>query len=113
MSRPPCIRHGVRGIADDRVVRALDLAEQGLSEADRGGELVSAIESLVDFDGQLWATWRSGAVRGRLSGTLDRAWTAVGGERGTLQLVRSDEDYDYQEDCMNDASPVSASVCED
>lgn len=108
MSRPPCIRHGVRGIADARVVRALELAV-----LDRAGELSGAIESLVDFDGQLWTTWRSGAARDRLSGVLDRAWTAVGGERGTLQLVRSDEDYDYQEDCMNDASPVSASFGED
>ncbi len=95
MTMPPCIRHGERGIADDRLLRALGTL---------GGDAWQKIESLTDFDGQLWATWRRPDHRTELAPDLSRAWAAVGGDRGALHLVRIDEDYDYQEDCMNDAS---------
>jgi hypothetical protein len=91
----PCIRHGSASTSDPRLIKALDsIREAGLPD----------ILSLLDYDGQLWATWRTAAARDAGSALLSQAWKDVGGERGALHLVRSDDDYDYQEDCMNDAS---------
>lgn len=101
MSLPPCIRHGVRGLADQRVIDALRKASGD------DGTLLEKVESLTDFDGQLWVTWRRSADRGSLAMKLDAAWAECGGDRGTLHLTRSDEDYDYQEDCMNEAASPS------
>ncbi|MFS0736617.1 hypothetical protein ABC347_06170 [Sphingomonas sp. 1P06PA] len=94
----PRIRHGVAGLADPRIDRALALASaDGLDHA--GASLLS----LVDYEGQLWATWRDANYRSRFAPLLTRAWAKAGGERGMLHLIPSAEDYDYQEDCMNDA----------
>lgn len=96
----PCIRHGHASTRDPRLIQMLEnAATLGLSEPDR---LLSA---LLDYDGQLWATWHDDAVRAANAEIVKRAWVLAGGERGTLHLVRSADDYDYQEDCMNDASP--------
>lgn len=99
MNFPPCIRHGSNGIDDQRIRQAL-----GDAGAKTGLDLGHDLLSLVDYDGQLWATWLT-AQLGQLHGAgLADAWAAVGGERGALHLTRIDEDYDYQEDFMNDAS---------
>jgi hypothetical protein len=91
----PCIRHGCASISDPRLIEVLNTVQDaGLRE----------IESLLDYDGQLWATWRTLAGRDAGSAALSQAWEDVGGERGALHLLRSDDDYDYQDDCMNDAS---------
>jgi hypothetical protein len=91
----PCIRHGSSSTADPRLIKALNsVRDTGLTD----------IESLLDYDGQLWATWRTLAGRDAGSTALSQAWQGVGGERGTLHLLRCDDDYDYQSDCMNDAS---------
>ena len=99
MTSPPCIRHGTNGIDNPRIKQAL---------ADTRDRHRSAIEedlvSLVDYDGQLWATWRSAQLGQRHGAALADAWAGVGGERGALHLVRIEEDFDYQEDCMNDAT---------
>lgn len=95
----PCIRHGHAPTRDARLIDTLDRAATlGLTQA---GEKLSA---LLDYDGQLWATWRDDAARAAGSDAMTQAWVQAGGERGTLHLVKSGEDYDYQEDCMNDAS---------
>lgn len=99
MSRPPCIRHGERGIEDPRLLSALDAVA-----AETGGSIDAKLAQLTDFGGQLWASWRSSADRDQHAPSLSRAWASVGGDRGALHLTRSDEDYDYQEDCMNDAA---------
>jgi hypothetical protein len=91
----PCIRHGHASTCDARLVEVLAIV--------RGAGLLD-IESLLDYDGQLWATWRTLAGRDAGSTALSKAWDDVGGERGCLHLLRSDDDYDYQDDCMNDAS---------
>ena len=98
MSLPPCIRHGDRNVADPRIIAALD---QAMASGPPG--LADQIRSLVDYDGQLWVTWRDVEARRSGAQALASAWGRLGGERGALHLVRSDEDFDYQEDCMNDA----------
>jgi len=107
MTAPPCIRHGVRGIADARVTALLEAASRAAEP-----ELAAAVESMIDFDEQLWTTWRTPADRAACAAFVDRAWAALGGSRGTLHLVRSDEDYDYQEDCMNEAASPSGKAGE-
>ena len=99
MNLPPCIRHGTSGIEDRRI-------RQALAEArDRGAIAVEHdLVSLVDYDGQLWATWRNAQLGQRHGAALADAWARVGGDRGALHLVRIDEDFDYQEDCMNEAA---------
>ena len=100
---PPCIRHGTSGIADSRITQALADAR------DRGGIAVeNNLLSLVDYDGQLWATWANAQLGQRHGPALADAWAQAGGERGALHLVRIDEDFDYQEDCMNDAAEAEA-----
>ncbi len=99
MSLPPSIRHGANGIEDPRIRQAL--AEAG----DRSGlALENHLVSLVDYDGQLWATWRNARLGQCYGAALADAWSHAGGERGALHLVRIDEDFDYQEDCMNEAA---------
>ena len=99
MISPPCIRHGTSGIEDPRIKHALAEAQA------RGAIAVeSDLVSLVDYDGQLWATWRNAQLGQRHGTALADAWARVGGERGALHLVRIDEDFDYQEDCMNEAA---------
>ena len=99
MSGPiPLVRHGEPSTADPRLAEALAIAQAAEVDAARG------LVSLLDYDGQLWATWRNAAARSAGAGGLTRAWAQAGGERGALHLVPSEEDYDYQEDCMNDAS---------
>jgi hypothetical protein len=91
----PCIRHGSASISDPRLIKALKIAQDaGLRD----------IESLLDYDGQLWATWRTPSGRDAGSALLSHAWEKLGGERGALHLLRSDDAYDYQDQCMNDAS---------
>jgi hypothetical protein len=97
MITPPCIRHGEKGIADARLLSALAAFRTG-----NGIALDDKIEAMTDYDGQLWTTWRDPADRDRFASALSRVWEQVGGERGALHLVRSDEDFDYQEDCMSD-----------
>ena len=98
MTMPPCIRHGEKGTEDARLLRALQTA------ASESGQPVEAeLELLTDFGGQLWASWRSPQSRDLHGPSLTRAWAQVGGEGGALHLVRSEENFDYQEDCMNDA----------
>ena len=99
MNTPPCIRHGSNGIDDPRIRQAL-----GEARAKTDVELDHSLLSLVDYDGQLWATWRSPQLGQQHGAALADAWADAGGERGTLHLTRIDDDYDYQEDCMNDAS---------
>jgi hypothetical protein len=95
----PCIRHGDASTADPRLIKALDIARgAGLFDIE------ARLESLLDYDGQLWATWRTLVGRDTSSAALSQAWKDVGGERGALHLLRSDDAYDYQSDCMNDAS---------
>ena len=99
MNSPPCIRHGTSGIEDPRI-------KQAIAEAQARGAI--AIEedlvSLVDYYGELRATWRNAQLGQRHGAALADAWARVGGERGALHLVRIDEDFDYQEDCMNEAA---------
>lgn len=103
MSSPPCIRHGTSGIDDPRIKQAL------ADTRDRQGTAIEQdLVSLVDYDGQLWATWRSAPLGQRHGMALADAWTRVGGERGALHLVRIEEDFDYQEDCMNDATEIDS-----
>ena len=99
MSTPPCIRHGEKGIEDARLLSALAAAAE-----ETGHSIDAEIAQLTDFGGQLWASWRNPADRDRHAPSLSRAWERVGGDRGALHLTRSEEDFDYQEDCMNDAS---------
>jgi hypothetical protein len=94
----PMVRHGVASTTDARLAETLSIA-QGL-----GVDPARGLVSLLDYDGQLWATWRDTAARAAGAGGLTRAWAEAGGERGALHLVPSEEDYDYQEDCMNDGS---------
>ena len=103
MTVPPCIRHGTSGIENPRI-------KQALAEArNRGGIAAEGdLVSLVDYDGQLWATWRNAQLGQRHGAALADAWTRAGGERGALHLVRIDEDFDYQEDCMNEADEPEA-----
>jgi hypothetical protein len=102
VTAPPCIRHGERGIADARVVAVLEASSRAAVR-----ELAARIASMTDFDGQLWTTWRSSEDRDACAAFVDNAWQQNGGARGTLHLVRSDADYDYQEDCMNEAASPS------
>lgn len=95
----PCIRHGDASTADPRLVKALAIVRNG-----RQPDLEGMLESLLDYDGQLWATWRTRAGRDAGSAVLSRAWQELGGEAGTLHLLRCDDVYDYQSECMNDAS---------
>jgi hypothetical protein len=107
MTAPPCTKHGICGIADERILAVLGAASLA---ADRA--LSAHIESMIDFDDQLWTTWRSPADRDALALHIDRAWADGGGSRGTLHLIRSNEDYDYQEDCMNEAASASGKAGE-
>lgn len=101
MTSLPCIRHGSSGIDDPRIKRAL------AQTRDTGGAAIEKhLVSLVDYDGQLWATWRHAQLGQRYGATLADAWSRAGGERGALHLVRIEEDFDYQEDCMNDATEM-------
>ena len=99
MILPPSIRHGTSGIEDPRI-------KQALAEAQARGAIAveEDLVSLVDYYGQLWATWRNAQLGQRHGAALADAWARVGGERGALHLVRIDEDFDYQEDCMNEAA---------
>lgn len=107
MSSPPCIKHGIRGTADERVTAALEASSHAAGE-----RLAGRIGSMVDFDDQLWTTWRSDNDRTAFAAMVDRAWAECGGGRGTLHLIRSNEDYDYQEDCMNEAAAPSGKAGE-
>jgi hypothetical protein len=66
-----------------------------------GEDLQLHLESLLDYDGCLWATWREARARESFSPVLTQAWAHMGGERGALHLVSVEDQYDYQEDCMN------------
>ena len=99
MILPPCIRHGTSGIEDPRIRQALAAARE-----QSGIALENDLVSLVDYDGQLWATWRNAQLGQRHGAALAEAWSKAGGERGALHLVRIDEDFDYQEDCMSEAA---------
>ena len=94
----PCISHGKPGADDERLLEALALARK-LDE-----DVASGLASLVDFDGRLLATWHSEAARSNHAAALTKAWSQITGSDGALHLVPTDEDYDYQEDCMNDPS---------
>lgn len=107
MTLPPCIKHGVRGTADPRILAALEASTRVA-----GSQLAERIESMIDFDGQLWTTWRSTQDIAAAARYVDDAWTEVNTNRGTLHLVRSDADYDYQEDCMNEAVSASGQASE-
>lgn len=99
IGRPiPMVRHGHASTVDPRLAETLAIART------LGFDPASGLMSLLDYDGQLWATWRNAAARDAGAGDLSRAWEQAGGERGALHLVPTGEDYDYQEDCMNDAS---------
>jgi len=95
----PCIRHGHASTCDARL-------QSVLAKAQAGGQtdIVALLEALTDYDGQLWATWRTPKGRDTASAILSQAWDDLGGERGALHLVRTDDGYDYQSDCMNEAS---------
>lgn len=95
----PCIRHGDASTADPRLIKALDIVRNGGMT-----DIEARLESLLDYEGQLWATWRTAAGRDAGSAALSQAWHELGAERGALHLLRSGDAYDYQEDCMNDAS---------
>lgn len=95
----PCIRHGHASTCDARLVKVLAIVRSS-----GRSDIEAMLESLLDYEGQLWATWRTFACRDAGSAMLSQAWVDVGGERGALHLVRSDDAYDYQDDCMNDAS---------
>lgn len=103
MISPPCIRHGTNGINDPRIRHALAATPDA-----EGTAIEKHLVSLVDYDGQLWATWRSAHLGQRHGAALADAWSRAGGERGVLNLVRIDEDFDYQEDCMNDAAEMGS-----
>ena len=107
MNSPPCIKHGIRGTTDERVTAALEASSHAAGE-----QLTGRIESMIDFDDQLWTTWRSDNDRTAFAAMVDSAWADCGGGRGTLHLVRSNEDYDYQEDCMNEATAPSGKAGE-
>ena len=95
----PCIRHGHASTCDARLVKALALVR-----SNGRPDIEAMLESLLGYEGQLWATWRTFVGRDAGSAMLSQAWEDVGGERGTRHLIRSDDAYDYQDDCMNDAS---------
>jgi hypothetical protein len=95
----PCIRHGHAATDDLRLVKALAIVRSGEQP-----DIKAMLESLLDNDGQLWATWRTAAGRDTGSAALSRAWLKVSGEAGALHLLRCDNLYDYQSDRMNDAS---------
>ena len=101
MNSPPCIRHGTNGIDDPRIRQALAATPDA-----EGSAIEKHLVSLVDYDGQLWATWRSAQLGQRHGAALANSWAGVGGERGALHLIRIEEDFDYQEDCMNDATEL-------
>jgi predicted restriction endonuclease len=92
----PCIKHGVSGTADVRLHKTLELS--GVNRA----KLLQELSSLVDFDGQLWATWRDEAGRRCYSEAITKAWAKISGAANVKHLIPSDENFDYQEDCMND-----------
>lgn len=95
----PCIRHGHASTEDPRLIETLERVHTlGLPKP------TAMLTALLDYDGQLWATWRDAPSRAAGSALLTQAWCLAGGERGAFHLLRSDENYDYQEDCMNDAS---------
>ncbi|MFC4312256.1 hypothetical protein ACFPN2_24455 [Steroidobacter flavus] len=91
----PCIRHGHASASDPRLMELLAMARE-LS----GEDLEAHLESLLDYNGGLWATWRDTRARDVFSSVLTQAWMRVGGE-GALHLISVGEQYDYQEDIMN------------
>ena len=96
----PCIRHGHASTEDPRLVETLArVRELGLAAP------VNRLTALLDYEGQLWATWRDASARAAGSKLLTRAWEQAGGERGAPHLLRSDDNYAYQEDCMTAAPP--------
>jgi hypothetical protein len=94
----PCIRHGYPSACDPRLVELLATARELT-----GRDLQMYLESLLDYDGCLWATWREARAREFFCPALTRAWVRVGGERGALHLIGVKDQYDYQEDVMNNA----------
>lgn len=92
----PCIRHGHPSAHDPRLVELLAAARE-LS----GEDLRTHLESLLDYDGCLWATWREESARELFAPELTRAWERLGGEQGALHLIVVNDQYDYQEDVMN------------
>ena len=92
----PCVRHGHASTSDPRLLEMLAHAEKlGFVLSD------NKLLALLDYDDQIWVTWRDEAARAAGSELISRAWEMAGGKAGAMHLVRSTQDYDYQEDCMN------------
>jgi hypothetical protein len=97
MARPLCTRHDRPGTDDPELSAILDNAE-----GRAGRELDGLLKVLYDHDGQLLATWRDEAGRASFGPALTAAWhEAMGSDAGILNLVPTDEGYDYQEDVMD------------
>lgn len=92
----PCIKFDQPGAADDRLRQALRAASE-LAKTDLGDHL----DSLYDYDGQLWATWRSSTPRENHAGALTRAWVDLAGASRVVHLLSLDDQYDYQEDVLD------------
>jgi hypothetical protein len=96
----PCIRHGDANIRDPRLLELLAAAHELAGE-----DLESHLESLLDYNSCLWATWRDVRARDVFCSALTQAWARVGGEQGAVHLISVSDPYDYQEDVMNSADP--------
>ena len=95
----PCIKYDQPGTADKRLRTALSNAS-ALAEADLGEHL----HALYDYNGQLWATWRSDGPRRDHAVALTRAWCELAGDARVVHLVSVDEQYDYQEDVLDNVA---------
>lgn len=94
-----CTRYDEPGDQNARLLAALHRASGESSE-----ELSGHVTSLYDYDGQLWATWRSAEPREAHGEALTRAWKAVAGEQRVLHLLVVEEQYDYQEDVLDNVA---------
>lgn len=97
VSRPLCTRHDRPGTDDPELLVVLADAE-----TQAGRELNGLLKVLYNHDGQLLATWQDEAVRAAFAVALTAAWrNAMGDDAGILNLVPTDEGYDYQEDVID------------
>jgi hypothetical protein len=93
--RPLCTRHNRAG-TDDPELRILFADAEARAGRDLGGFLLV----LNSHEGQLLATWRDEAVRAAYAPALSAAWRDASGDAAILNLVTTDDVYDYQEDVM-------------
>ena len=93
--RPLCTRHDRPGTEDPELLAIL-----GDAETRAGRELGGLLAVMYNHDGQLLATWRNTEARDLFAPALTAAWQDAMDGAGILNLVPTDEQYDYQEDVM-------------